>query len=91
MMAGVMVKLCCTGIAGAYKLLPDCDASIMTVPVLSSVTVLPNNETGPETMAYVIGSPELELALSVNGASVSIRLTSAVKLISFSANDTVKL
>ena len=58
------VKLCETGIAGAYCEFPDCDASTVHVPAAIGVTVEPETvQTPPVKDEKATGRPELAEAV----------------------------
>jgi len=52
-----------------------------TVPVPSTVMVVPEMVAGPETTESVTGNPELAVALIVNGATPSATLHNAPNVI----------
>ena len=67
-LALVTWKLSATGVAAAQFALPACEALIVHVPAFTSVTVAPDTvQTGLVVDAYFTVSPELAVAVKVNG------------------------
>ena len=68
-LALVTWKLCVTGVAAAQFALPACEALMVQVPTFTSVTVEPETvQTVLVVEANLTVSPELAVALTVNGA-----------------------
>src|SRR5271157_2790819 len=66
--AALTVKLCETGVAAAYVLLPACVAWIVQAPAAMNVAVVPLTVQTPVVVeAKDTASPELEVAERVNG------------------------
>ena len=67
-------KVRVTGIAARYRALPAWLAWIEQGPAVSSVTVLPVTvQTSGVVEAKLTGRPELDVALTLNGASPAAR------------------
>jgi hypothetical protein len=78
----VTVKLCVTGVAATYFVFPGWLAVIEQVPAETRVTVLPETvQTGAVVDAKETVSPELAVALTVNGLVPNATLPSDPKLI----------
>jgi len=62
------VKVCVTGVAGAYVVLPDWDAVMLQVPPVKKVAVLPETvQTNGVFGVYATARPELAVAFNVSG------------------------
>ena len=75
------MKVCETGVATAYWLLPACVAWMVHVPTASSVAVLPETEQTERVVeAKLTGSPEEAFALMLNGTAPQVWSGRAAKV-----------